>query len=48
MYAKDPSILYKEKANKIVEMGFTEDQAIAALKKTGGNEEEAVSKLLGA
>ena len=47
MYAKDPAIVHKEKIAKLMEMGFTEEQAKAALEKAGWSEEDAVNALMG-
>ncbi len=42
-----PQKLQNEKVKKLMDMGFTEVQAIDALNKVGGDENEAIQLLLG-
>lgn len=46
-YAKDPSIIHAEKISKLMEMGFTEEIAKAALEKNAWDEIAAANSLLG-
>eukprot|EP00475_Leptophrys_vorax_P015891 TRINITY_DN22272_c0_g1_i1.p1 TRINITY_DN22272_c0_g1~~TRINITY_DN22272_c0_g1_i1.p1 ORF type:complete len:193 (+),score=4.50 TRINITY_DN22272_c0_g1_i1:74-652(+) len=44
-FAKRPSLAIGDKVKKLVEMGFSEDDVIAALNKCGGDENAALEKL---
>ena len=43
----NPSKLRNEKIKKLTDMGFSEQQALDALEKVGGDENEAIQMLLG-
>ena len=42
----NPEKLKRDKIAKITDMGFTEEQAVQALDKTGWDEQEAIQRLL--
>eukprot|EP01022_Parablepharisma_sp_SALTPOND_P033815 TRINITY_DN89713_c1_g1_i1.p1 TRINITY_DN89713_c1_g1~~TRINITY_DN89713_c1_g1_i1.p1 ORF type:complete len:262 (+),score=0.97 TRINITY_DN89713_c1_g1_i1:112-786(+) len=46
-YAKDPSEIHAEKVKKLMEIGFPEEIAKAALEKHGWDEDAAVNSLIG-
>ena len=42
----NPDKINKEKIQKLTDMGFTEEQAVAALEKTGWDEDQAIQALI--